>query len=1208
MPEIKKIKINDIEYDVQATTADKLSSARTVSLSGAVSGSASFDGSKNISIATTNGQHISNKNSGTYYFPLATMVQDNSSNFGNITIAGRIGGWEQSNSANFEIMMLNRSSARDGNTITATVSASGEVDTALTKCDIVVYRQDDTSNIVYLKTTGYWLYDFDWSVYQHSVIYDGSKSANTPAGTLIWSLSTAPKTILSTDGTLYATKFSGSFEGTMENATKATQDASGNVITDTYMTKVNPTGSGNVSIGRKSDTTVGDQSIAIGKNTTASAEQTVAIGTAASATNTYAVAIGSNATASGEQSTAIGTAPTASGKQSTALGVHTTASGEYATSMGCWTTSKGIAGTSLGNGSTVDTNSWAAVSSGIVTIARGMGQHVFGAYNIPDDAVGSYSTPAEHLLIVGNGDSSAKSNAMTLDWDGNLWVQGNVKIGGSGDDSATATLATTDYVADTAAQKEHDHTKSDITDFAHTHAMADVSGLQSALDGKAASSHGTHVTYSTTDPVMDGTASAGSASTVARSDHKHPVDTSRAAQADLTSHTSDTTKHITITERTNWNAAKTHADSAHAPSNAEKNQNAFSNVVVGSTTIAADTTTDSLTLVAGSNVTLTPDATNDKITIDAKDTVYTHPSYTAKSSGLYKVTVDGTGHVSDAVAVAKSDITVLGIPAQDTTYSAAGSSLGLVKSGGDVTISSGVITVNDDSHNHIIANVDGLQAALDGKSNTNHTHADIQAKVEKLEHDASVYYSSLASAITDINNGTKANAITDISTAKVKVFTAHTGKLTVMLLDDVTESVQIDINKDIELVLNGKTLSFSTAGAYLNFAAGSNCAINGEVEGSKIVKNLSSASVNPYLVNTAGNLYIIGGFYECIVPTSKLIIVVRATSTSELVDIKDAKIIGTNNGGYDTSVSGSTQAATGIQSQCKELRCKNVDIAVKARVATGILDISSMTIENSTISSVATYGNAMGVYHQSDDTIILKNCNIHADGCDITSARCGQGINMKGTLICEKSDVRGSMCGIITHAGANVYVSGGTYNGFSKGGFYLTNGSQGATYINDAIITCGDYQGIFDYSSKLADCCVFVGGGNVAHASDMTIYMDGCTLGTDGANAAINLTSDSGELNNTLNISNSNIVAGGGIRVGSNTHVVNIGVGCNITADNVTEAYPPVMTDKLYRRNREDKVLDGNDFNALVEYIKVVPSTQSNTASITYLDAGEVVF
>ena len=53
--------------------------------------------------------------------------------------------------------------------------------------------------------------------------------------------------------------------------------------------------------------------------------------------------------------------------------------------------------------------------------------------------------------------------------------------------------------------------------------LENVNGLQSALDGKAASSHGTHVSYSTTDPVVAGTASAGSAETVARSDHVHPA-------------------------------------------------------------------------------------------------------------------------------------------------------------------------------------------------------------------------------------------------------------------------------------------------------------------------------------------------------------------------------------------------------------------------------------------------------------------------------------------------------------------------------------------------------------------------------------------------------------------------------------------------------------------------------------------------------------
>lgn len=48
---------------------------------------------------------------------------------------------------------------------------------------------------------------------------------------------------------------------------------------------------------------------------------------------------------------------------------------------------------------------------------------------------------------------------------------------------------------------------------------------------------------------------------------------------------------------------------------AEVNQNAFSNVKVGSTTIAADAKTDTLEVAGSTNITVTPDATNDKITI-----------------------------------------------------------------------------------------------------------------------------------------------------------------------------------------------------------------------------------------------------------------------------------------------------------------------------------------------------------------------------------------------------------------------------------------------------------------------------------------------------------------------------------------------------------------------------------------------------------------
>lgn len=78
---------------------------------------------------------------------------------------------------------------------------------------------------------------------------------------------------------------------------------------------------------------------------------------------------------------------------------------------------------------------------------------------------------------------------------------------------------------------------------------------------------------------------------------------------------------------------------------AEVNQNAFSNVKVGTTTIAADTTTDTLTL-AGSNVTLTPDTTNDKVTIGiTKDNVTTALGYTPPTTnttyGVVSTTANG---------------------------------------------------------------------------------------------------------------------------------------------------------------------------------------------------------------------------------------------------------------------------------------------------------------------------------------------------------------------------------------------------------------------------------------------------------------------------------------------------------------------------------------------------------------------------------------
>lgn len=83
---------------------------------------------------------------------------------------------------------------------------------------------------------------------------------------------------------------------------------------------------------------------------------------------------------------------------------------------------------------------------------------------------------------------------------------------------------------------------------------------------------------------------------------------------------------------------------------AEVNQNAFSKVTVGSTTINAGSKTDTFTLVAGSNVTLTPDSTNKKVTIAAANGS-TVVAATSSDGVAYTATVDGVTSLYNGLTI-----------------------------------------------------------------------------------------------------------------------------------------------------------------------------------------------------------------------------------------------------------------------------------------------------------------------------------------------------------------------------------------------------------------------------------------------------------------------------------------------------------------------------------------------------------------------------
>ncbi len=140
---------------------------------------------------------------------------------------------------------------------------------------------------------------------------------------------------------------------------------------------------------------------------------------------------------------------------------------------------------------------------------------------------------------------------------------------------------------------------------------------------------------------------------------------------------------------------------------------------------------------------------------------YTHPRYTARASGLYKVTVDGTGHVSAVAAVAKSDITALGIPESDTTYSAATTSAEGLMSAADKTKLDGVTAgANKYTHPSYTARASRLyKVTVDSTGHvsaaTAVTKSDITALGIPIGEDHEITFSNLATGITVPNGGGK---------------------------------------------------------------------------------------------------------------------------------------------------------------------------------------------------------------------------------------------------------------------------------------------------------------------------------------------------------------------------------------------------------------------------------------------------------------------
>ena len=136
----------------------------------------------------------------------------------------------------------------------------------------------------------------------------------------------------------------------------------------------------------------------------------------------------------------------ASGAKAFAIGNNNNASGENGFATGANNTVRGV--NAFVNGSNAAASGAHSHSEGYGTIANHRSQHVYGEFNNADASAAASTARGNYVEIVGNGTAeNARSNARTLDWSGNEWIKGNLKIGGNSyDDPNAKELATKEYV------------------------------------------------------------------------------------------------------------------------------------------------------------------------------------------------------------------------------------------------------------------------------------------------------------------------------------------------------------------------------------------------------------------------------------------------------------------------------------------------------------------------------------------------------------------------------------------------------------------------------------------------------------------------------------------------------------------------------------------------------------------------------------------
>lgn len=136
------------------------------------------------------------------YYPLCKLPADNVTNYASAIVSGRIGGWASHNTSYINALLWNRDASKMS--LLDITGTQNNLTSQWNKCELAIYTQPDTTDIVYIKANAYSAWDLDLELYQStaSILYDGTYT-ETPTGTLQALCSTATNRLELVASTLF---------------------------------------------------------------------------------------------------------------------------------------------------------------------------------------------------------------------------------------------------------------------------------------------------------------------------------------------------------------------------------------------------------------------------------------------------------------------------------------------------------------------------------------------------------------------------------------------------------------------------------------------------------------------------------------------------------------------------------------------------------------------------------------------------------------------------------------------------------------------------------------------------------------------------------------------------------------------------------------------------------------------------------------------